>query len=137
MKPALFSLLILWGVGSAAGEDTVAPQARRRLDPVSNSVVVLPAPTPASVTDSAGGASVMDRYVVTAPGLMYLLRRPRAPADPKGKFTWQDGGSMATKDVGAIRVEVGLWTHVNILADDNAFLGYQARQNCDVLRIKW
>jgi hypothetical protein len=137
MKPVLFSLLILLEVGNAVGEDAVAPQARRRLDPASNRVVVLPAPAAMVAPDSGGSTTLMDRYLVTAPGLMYLLRRPQTPADPKGKFTWRDGGSVAAKNIGALRVEVGLWTHVDILADDNAFLGYQAKQNFDLLRIKW
>jgi len=139
MKRLLLSLLLGFFLGSASGEDRVSgvvtPQARRRLDPTTSTAVVMPAPTPA--LEVGDGMTVLDKYVVSAPGLVYLLKRPKAAADPKGKFTLTEGGRFRGATVGPFRIEVGLWTHVEIMADDDAFTNPGANRRFDFLRIKW
>jgi len=138
MKRVLFSLLLVLGLGHVAAEDrgsaTVVPQARPRLDPARSTAVVLPAP---SAVADAGGVTVLDKFVVTEPGLLYLMRRPRTPTDPQGKFTLKEGGRFLGTDAGPFRVEVGLWTHVEIMADDLAFTEPLMNSRFDFLRIKW
>jgi len=138
MKAVMLSLLVMSGLGAVAdaaeGGATVTPQARRRLDPTTYAAVEMPAPSPSA---ELGGATMMDRFVVKEAGLLYLLRRPRAVDDPKGKFTLFGGGRISRREAGSARIEFGLWPHQDVLADYNAFAGPETTQRFDVVRVKW
>jgi hypothetical protein len=137
-----FSLLILSSLPatSVLAEEAIpaatSPQSRRKLDPMTRTAaIVRPAPV-ATNGDSTPAPTMMSRFVVKEEGLLYLLRRRPAVEDPQGKFNFKDGGRLYRKDTGPFRAEIGMWPHISISPEEDAFTG-RGGQSFDLIRIKW
>ncbi|MDB6169301.1 MAG: hypothetical protein JWM88_2165 [Verrucomicrobia bacterium] len=141
MSRLSLSLLVFFAstASTKAADDsfrTPAPQVRPKLDPATRTAaIVRPAPA-ANQTEPAKAPTLMERYVVKEESLLYLLKRPRTLEDPQGKFTLKNGGRIYRKDRGPFRVEVGMWPHISISPEEDAFTG-RGNQAFDFVRIKW
>jgi len=125
-------LLFLANVAYAVDPSSRAvPQPRLRLDPASRSAIPEPAPEEPGATTSA--PTMMEKVVVK--GRAFTLRRN--PQETEGTFTPADGGRFLSKDVGPLRVEVGLWTHLDIFDEEARFAGQKTGAKFDLLRIRW
>lgn len=127
----MFALIAVSGSGAEATTNVAAPKPRVRLDPVSLAAISEPAKPEREVADAS--KVFMEKYVVR--GQSVVPRRETQ--DPKGLFSGLAGGRFAGADAGSLRIELGLWTSVDVMADDNRFKAPQYRANFDVLRIQW
>ncbi len=112
MKLTPLLVLVLALAATAAGEEKTAPQPRVRLD-AAGRAMSQPAPKLDPVVGPES-AVMMERIVVRGHSLL-LRQRPQEPAPAKGPFGLLNGGVMATRDLGAIRVDMGLWPHVSLI----------------------
>lgn len=124
-------LLFLANVALAAEPSHAFPQPRVRLDPATRSAI--PEPTPEAQDATASAPVMMEKYVVK--GRAFTLRRNQQ--ETEGTFTPADGGRFLSKDVGPLRVEVGLWTHIDIFDEEARFAGQKTGAKFDLLRIRW
>ena len=135
MKIHLLGSLIVLLVNMAAADEpsfrSIIPQPRLRLDPASRSAI----PEPAQQEQTSDGTTPVMMEKVIVKGRTFTLRRN--PQETEGKFTPADGGRFLNKDVGPFRVEVGLWTHIDIFDEEARFAGQKMGAKFDLLRIRW
>ena len=113
------------------GVSSATPQPRVRLDPATRAAVAEPATR--EISTSSNDAGVLDRYVVR--GRSLLLRRN--PQEPEGAFTPANGGHFFQHDLGGLRVEVGLWTTIDLFDEEARFKPQKTKFSFDFLRIRW
>ncbi|MEO6002974.1 MAG: hypothetical protein ABIZ04_13420 [Opitutus sp.] len=117
-------------LGADPDTSSATPQPRMRLDPATRSAVVEPANR--EITSSANDAVVLERFVVRGRN---LLRRN--PQEPTGSFTPANGGHFLQRDLGGLRVEVGLWTTIDLFDEEARFKPQKTKFSFDFLRIRW
>ena len=113
---------------------TVRPQPRLRLDPARQAAVTLPA-APADQEQSDRPVHVLDRLVVEDSAV--FRKRPPAVEDPVGKFSPLSGGRFLRRDLGGVRVEVGIWPYIDLFEEEARFKPTQTLIRFDLLRIKF
>jgi hypothetical protein len=110
----------------------VVPKPRVRLDPLTQTAIA--EPTAASQPSAAPAVVSMSPFIVRA-----TPAGPTEPEQPKqneGKFSLRNGGRIAGKDLGPVRVEVGVWPYIDVIQHD----GFKADKNhvgVDLLRVFW
>ena len=113
---------------------TVRPQPRLRLDPARQAAVTLPA-APADQEQSDRPVHVLDRLVVKDSAV--FRKRPPEVEDPVGKFSPLSGGRFLRRDLGGVRVEVGIWPYIDLFEEEARFKPTQTLIRFDLLRIKF
>lgn len=125
-------LSICVAVGAETRSGTPAPQPRVRLDPATRAAVVVPQ----NETGSASDVPVMlDRFVVKDRREL-PIQRPTVE-DPTGEFSPLKGGRLLRRDVGGVRVEVGLWPWIELFERESRYKDSRTHVKMDFLRIKW
>ena len=135
LSPAVISLLLI-GMVIAGGTRLSAamPQPRPRLDPARQAAVTTPAPKEEKKTE-AEAPVMMDRLVVKEHGS--IPTHPPAVEDPTGEFSPLKGGRTLRRDVGNLRIEAGIWPHIELFEDEARFKPTKTRVDLDFLRIKF
>ncbi len=132
MIPLILGLALTVG-GYAAEEkpaEKTAPQPRVRLAPEET---VAPAEKPAK--PEAEPTVVLDKIFVRD---SKLPMAPLKAVEPEpDKFSLLGGGPLWTGKFGSLPIAVGLWTPIDIMADDAKFRPQKTRVEMDFLRIKW
>ena len=136
MKTSTAAFLSVLFVCVAVGEETRSsspvPQPRVRLDPVTRAAVVVPQ----NETGNASDVPIMlDRFVVKDRREL-PIQRPTVE-DPAGEFSPLKGGRLLRRDVGGVRVEVGLWPWIELFEKESRFKDSRTHVKMDFLRIKW
>ena len=124
----------LFFCGSLSADETVAPlpQPRLRLDPTRQAAVSMPATEPKKST----GAPYMLERLVVKDRLESPIRQP-AVVDTTEPFSPFKGGRFLRYDRGKVRVEVGLWTNIDIFDEEARFAGQKTKALFDFVRLKW
>jgi hypothetical protein len=137
MKPLTLALVLMMGggvvAGAAAQSAAPKPQPRVRLDPVSRTAV--PDRPREEVAAGVAPAVVMERYVVKEKGA--VPAEPVAAPEATGPFTVTGGGYLWGRNVGAARVEIGLWKNVDVFEKDAKFKPQKTKEYFDFVRIKF
>lgn len=109
MKRVLLFALALPAMALAAEGARTAPSPRIRLDAMGRAAASAP------VTDVEAapreGVTVLQPVVVRE---KTLGSGPTQPPPPE-KFSALEGGTMLRRDVGGVRLEVGLWPHASLI----------------------
>ena len=135
MRPPLACLLFASIAVAASAADNpgniATPKPRVRLDPVSLTAISEPTKSDREVADAS--KVFMEKYVVHGQS---IIPRRETPA-PTEKFSASDGGRFFGGDTGPFHIEVGLWTSVDVMREDNRYKAPKTRVDVDLLRISW
>jgi hypothetical protein len=132
-----FLLMLAVAKGAETPRSPQQPQPRLRLDPQTRA-----AATEISDERSSGEprpsseVPVMLQRLVVKETIPLPIRRP-AVEDPTGSFSPLDGGRLLRRDVGGMRVEVGIWPSIELFEEEARFKPTKTRISFDFLRIKW
>lgn len=141
MKAAL-SVLVFFGLGlfAAAAEGssaaTVVPQPRIRLQLTSAGTAIRVESAAAGTAETTPESPAMMEKLVVTGTKVRATPRPFVPED-RTSFSFLKGGPLVKKNLGGATLEIGMWTWVDIFAEDARFKGAPARAQFDFVRLKW
>jgi hypothetical protein len=127
---------LLAACGAIRGEEKAAspsPQPRLRLDAARQAAV----PEPEKSAEEKKPADVpymLDRLIVKQRAERL---RQRAITDPTGPFDPFRGGRFLRRDIGAFRVELGIWPNIDIFEEEARFAPQKTKALFDFVRVKW
>jgi hypothetical protein len=136
MKLHYVGLLSLLLLASMSAQDkpaeSVRPQPRVRLDPSRLKAVE----RPEAETKKASNVPVMLERLVVKEAAPLPMRRP-AVEDPQGEFSPAGGGRLLQRDLGGLKLEAGIWPHMELFEDEARFKGMKVPVEFDFVRLKF